>query len=354
MILFAILGFLNIEMTAQSTADSTVYNVVDILPRFPACEQLDTTVAYKKRCADEQLLRFFAQTINYPFEARKQNIQGTVVISFVVEKNGTLSNFKILKDIGGGCAAEAIRIAEVMNEIKVIWVPAWKDGQPVRFEQILPVRFKLEDPKPYVFIEGDTSYVEVDKPLEFKAGTDSLSAYLGRNIDYPVIGNDSCIIGNIDVQILVQPDDKVRVLNIVDYNNLGFDFWYEAIDAATSTYGMWNQAEYQGRKVPVAFDLSVSFIPRADHCKEDVDRYIQAMELLSEGSEMFNGEEKEAGVEKMTQAKELFPNDASILMTRGQALVELNRFDEACEDLSAARRIALIKWFDSILPVICK
>ena len=71
------------------------------------------------------------------------------------------------------------------------------------------------------------------------------------------------------------------------------------------------------------------------------------MELFGEG-------EQEAGLEKMTEAVTMFPKDANFLYLRGQAYLEMNRMDEACADLSQARDIALVNWFDGILPIICK
>ena len=68
---------------------------------------------------------------------------------------------------------------------------------------------------------------------------------------------------------------------------------------------------------------------------------------------MQNDEQIEAGLAKMTEAVESFPNDAQLRMVRGQAYLNNNQLAEACEDLSLARRIALVNWFDSILSLIC-
>ena len=83
--------------------DTTIYKIVEEAPRFPGCESLDTTIAYKNQCAQRSLLLFVNQNIRYPIEAREQNIQGTVVVSFVVEKDGFISNPILLKDLQGGC-----------------------------------------------------------------------------------------------------------------------------------------------------------------------------------------------------------------------------------------------------------
>jgi len=173
-------------------------------------------------------------------------------------------------------------------------------------------------------------------------------------MDYPESGLDSCNMGQIDVQVLVEADGNVRILNLTDYNDLGFDFWYAAIDASTSTNRKWEPATYQGRKVNASIDLSLSFLPEGNSCAVEVERYVAALEMTDEGAALFNEEQIEAGLAKMTEAVEAFPNNAQILMVRGQAYLSNNQFAEACADLSKARRIALVDWFDSVLPLICQ
>jgi len=63
-----------------------------------------------------------------------------VVVSFVVEKDGSVTDPKILRDLGGGCGKEALRIVQAMPK----WVPGKQRNQPVRVQFNLPVRFKLE------------------------------------------------------------------------------------------------------------------------------------------------------------------------------------------------------------------
>jgi len=92
---------------------------------------------------DPALFRFLASNIHYPDVAKKNNIQGVVALTFVVEKDGSISNVTVLRDIGGGCAAEAARVVEMMPR----WSPGVADGVPVRVRYTLPVRFKLDAPE---------------------------------------------------------------------------------------------------------------------------------------------------------------------------------------------------------------
>lgn len=83
--------------------------------------------------------RFLAENIKYPTLGKQKNIEGKVIISFIVEKNGSLSDIRTIKDIGEGCGDEGIRIVRLMPK----WKPAKQKGQPVRQQFLLPISFVL-------------------------------------------------------------------------------------------------------------------------------------------------------------------------------------------------------------------
>ena len=96
-----------------------------------------------KHCADKAMLEFVYGNLNYPKKAKRQKIEGMVVVSFVVEKNGTVSNAAIYRDIGGGAGEEVLRVVEAMNADGPTWIPGKVNDEPVRVEIKLPVKFKL-------------------------------------------------------------------------------------------------------------------------------------------------------------------------------------------------------------------
>jgi protein TonB len=71
--------------------------------------------------------------------ARESGITGTVYITFVVEKDGSLSDIRALREVGGGCTAEALRVIQTMPR----WTPGKQRGVPVRVRINLPVKFML-------------------------------------------------------------------------------------------------------------------------------------------------------------------------------------------------------------------
>lgn len=86
------------------------------------------------------LSQFIADNIKYPQLAKENNITGRVFVSFVVEKDGRVGQVKILRDIGGGCGNEAVRVVKLMPK----WKPGKQRGKPVRTQFNLPVNFELQ------------------------------------------------------------------------------------------------------------------------------------------------------------------------------------------------------------------
>lgn len=120
-----------------------IFKVVEVMPRFPGCEDLGGSTIEKKECADRKLMEFIYSNIQYPLVARENNIEGTVVVRFVVNTDGRVGNIEVIRDIGGGCGEEAIRIVNLMNEMPETWQPGMQQGRPVRVLFNLPIKFKL-------------------------------------------------------------------------------------------------------------------------------------------------------------------------------------------------------------------
>ena len=106
--------------------ESQIFVFVEEYPEFPNGE--------------ENLYKYLGSNIKYPHEALENGIQGTVVVKFVVEKDGSISNVKAVRKIGGGCDEEAVRVVKRMPR----WKPGKQSGKPVRTEFTLPIQFKLK------------------------------------------------------------------------------------------------------------------------------------------------------------------------------------------------------------------
>ncbi|MCU0348387.1 MAG: energy transducer TonB [Saprospiraceae bacterium] len=351
--------FLACAMSLAAQTDTTIYKIVDEAPRFPGCEMLDTTIAAKTLCSQRAMLVFFNQNINYPLQARDQNIEGTVALSFVVEKDGYISNMAVLRDIGGGCGEEALRVASGMNEAlkaaKLAWVPGKKAGLPVRTQISVPIKFKLEEPSDFVIVNAvDSVWVIVDDSLTYTGGDAALEQFFAKNLKYPDRYKDSCIIGTMDMTLLAHPNGMVKVLDLSDYWNLGNEFRWEAVQVATATWGQWKPATRKGRQVPSSAEISVTFRPEAGKCPQAVAKYEKAVAIADEGSRLYNEGSHEQGVVKLTEALDMFPNNANFRYLRGQAYMNMNRMTEACDDFKKVRATVFLEVVEQLIPLLCK
>ncbi len=118
------------DSTSQQKKDTAiVFHFVEMMPVFPGGET--------------QLMEFLRKNINYPKKVREAEIEGRVLVTFVVDEEGSLSEFKLLKDIGYGCGDEVIRVLKLMPN----WTPGTQSGKKVKVQYNLPVLFSLETSK---------------------------------------------------------------------------------------------------------------------------------------------------------------------------------------------------------------
>lgn len=84
--------------------------------------------------------KYVGDKLKYPAQARRMGIEGKVYVDFVVERDGRLTDVKILKGIGAGCDEEAVRIVQSSPP----WNPGKQRGKPVRQKYVIPIVFKLQ------------------------------------------------------------------------------------------------------------------------------------------------------------------------------------------------------------------
>jgi TonB family protein len=124
------------------TSDQEVFKVVEEMPRFPGCEDI-SHMDERKKCADMKMLSYISENLKYPESARKKGIEGTVVVQFVVNPDGSISDINIVRDIGEGCGQVAADIISQMNQMESKWIPGKQGGEKVKVMFTLPFRFKL-------------------------------------------------------------------------------------------------------------------------------------------------------------------------------------------------------------------
>lgn len=114
-----------VQEEEEEISEEVIFTVVEDQPSYPGGE--------------EARIRYLQENLRYPQMAREAGIQGTVFVTFVVERDGSVTDVRVLRGIGGGCDEEAVRVVQNMPR----WNPGRQRGQPVRVQFNMPIRFVL-------------------------------------------------------------------------------------------------------------------------------------------------------------------------------------------------------------------
>lgn len=110
----------------DTTADDKVYKV---------CEQMPTYEG-----GDAALMKYIGENLKYPEEAKERGLQGRVVVGFIIEKDGSLTDVKVLRSVDRALDAEALRVVKGMPK----WISGRQNGQRVRIRYLLPIYICLQ------------------------------------------------------------------------------------------------------------------------------------------------------------------------------------------------------------------
>lgn len=114
------------EVEVEDEGERTIFTVVEEQSSFPG--------------GMEALSKYLSENLKYPPQAKETGTQGKVFVTFVVEKDGSITDVRVLRDIGSGCGEEAVRVVKSMPK----WKPAKQRGKTVRQQFNLPVNFQLQ------------------------------------------------------------------------------------------------------------------------------------------------------------------------------------------------------------------
>lgn len=358
-IFITLVAVFTIHFVSAQTTDNTIYEAPDA-PAYPllnlckAERHTGWNTDSVRACGEYNLMRLMAQNIRYPEEAREANLQGTVVTRLLVEPDGKVSKIDVLKDIGGGCAPEALRVLRALDSLGLRWEPAQVGGKVVRSYKVLPFRFRLTEALPYILTDRqDTIYTNIDQQPEFRGGVDSMYRYVINRLEYPSAYRDSCKNGVVELSLIVAPNGRIRIENQLDFNNLGMDFQFKAIQLANRTSGLWTPATYKNRPVPATATIRTLFQSDAPGCKTANEKFNNAMLLADEAAILNETGKATEAIAKFNQAIALDPNNTELLYYRGTLLLNDNQKEAACADYNQIKAILGTTWFEGIRRVVC-
>ena len=240
--------------------NNPVFEVVEIMPVFP-----DGGMS--------GLMQFLSKNIQYPINAQKNHTQGRVTVQFVVNKDGSISEPKIIRGVDPDLDGEAIRVISLMPK----WKPGMQKGQPVRVKYTVPVMFRLSDDgqkeeyKPIPKIdetvvvgyaskqaptEEDPVFEVVENMPEFAGGMGGLMQYLSKNIKYPVEAQKAGIQGRVIMQVIIDKNGNVTNPKVTQPVDPLLDT--EAI-RVTASMPKWKPGTQRGMPVNVKYTFPIVF-----------------------------------------------------------------------------------------------
>ena len=125
-LLILALLFTYVMVNAEKTSNEKIYDVVEIPPSFPG--------------GQAALLAWIASHVNYPQKAMESRIEGRIIVGFVIECDGSVSQAKIIRSVDPLLDDEAIRVVMGMPK----WTPGRQNGKNVRVKYNVPVNFRLQ------------------------------------------------------------------------------------------------------------------------------------------------------------------------------------------------------------------
>ncbi|MFA0960665.1 TonB family protein [Roseivirga sp. BDSF3-8] len=196
--------------------------------------------------------------MEYPENAKRLGIVGRIYVQFVVDKEGDITEVKVLKGIGAACDSVAAKV--VRNAPN--WKPGKHEGKVVKVRMVLPIVFSLHgvpDKKVYIGIkpaDWEKFTVLHKKPI-LKKGMPQLTTYLNENFNYPEAALKDSIQGAVSVRFTVSEEGKVSHITPLTEKGYGCE---EELVRLVENMPEWKPGkDYSGYKIDTDLILTVYF-----------------------------------------------------------------------------------------------
>ena len=210
-----------------------------------------------------------------PEAAMKKGTQGRATVQFVVEKDGSITNVKILRGIDPELNKEAVRVISAMPK----WKPGTQKGEAVRVKYTVPVMFRLTEnntqvkyapieskidemvvvgyaPEEATYPEEVTVFEVVEKMPEYPGGMSAMMEFIGKNIKYPVAAQKAKIQGRVVIQFIVDKEGNIICPRVIRGADPLLDA--EAI-RLTTIMPKWKPGMQRGQAVNVKYTVPIMF-----------------------------------------------------------------------------------------------
>ncbi|GGE63238.1 cell envelope biogenesis protein TonB [Pedobacter psychrotolerans] len=190
---------------------------------------------------------YLGKEIKYPEAAINNKTQGKVFVSFIVEKNGKLSDVTVTKGLSTETDAEALRVLKNSPN----WNPGILNGKPVRVKYNINVNFNLSP------TTGKMTAIKSGIQPEYPGGTSKLYSYLAKNLKYPAQAKKDKVEGKVFLAFNVDQDGTLSDVQVI--KGLSKETDAEALRVMKSA-PRWNPAiDANGHPVRVKYQMAINF-----------------------------------------------------------------------------------------------
>ena len=263
------------------TEDDQPFLIAETMPLFPMQE------GGNPGYGDLNTFRAWVQkNIKYPAEAFRNGEQGRVVLSFVVEKDGSVSNIQILQTPGKAFSEETRRVVAASPK----WKPGEQRGEKVRVRYTLPVDFRItataQDTKTSENKgSGEEPFLVVDTPPQFNGGDiGEFRRWVQMNVKYPAEAPGKNIYGKVLVTFVIEKDGSVGNAEIFKSPDKSLA---DEVLRVIGKSPKWTPGKQRGEAVRVKFGMPVDFAVQTSegilHDKDTAQREGDMEEILVVG-----------------------------------------------------------------------
>jgi TonB family protein len=239
---------IDIKEPADTTDPKKIFLAVEKEPSFYA--------------GNDRFPLYLAHQIVYPPDAVKKRIEGKVFVSFVVEKNGSLTDIQVLRGVSPDIDAEAVRAISKSPK----WAPGIQNGRPVRVRYNMAIIFKLPplqanknqqmmDSLRQLPIEQTIFTMSQNMP-EFPGGKEGFRKYFLDNLKYPDKAKEDNVDGKVLLNFIIERDGSLSNIKII--RHLSSETDEEALRVMNNC-PKWIPGNQNGKPVRVAYSLSIPF-----------------------------------------------------------------------------------------------
>jgi TonB family protein len=230
------------DVSEMRSDTSTVFSIakVDVMPAYPG--------------GIGEFYKWVGQNYKYPKTAVEAGVRGRVIVQFVVERDGSLTDIKTVgRPLGYGTAEEAIRLLQTSKK----WKPGVQTGRPVRVQYTLPINLELPQTEQRKDRTVTTSETPIRLSPTYPGGLDAFYTWFGKNFKLPKAAKEARFAGTLILTFTVENDGSLTNIKILKDLKGGEYGVGEEAKRVLALSQKWKPAIQNGKPVRMQYSLPI-------------------------------------------------------------------------------------------------